>query len=150
MSKISVNELQFPYLCPFCNGAVDLRRGPGRTRRFHAMAVLPVPLDLAIPACDTCQTEWLGSADAARIDAAMAAVYRLELSARATVFVDRLQAAGLVAEVETVLDLTRGYLSRIRAGRKTPSATLVAELAMIAANPSARLAELQAFWRGAA
>lgn len=142
--------LEYPYPCPACAGAVTLATGPGRTRRVHAVANVLMPASLAVPTCQQCGTEWLDAADAARIDAAMAAAYRQALCAGAVQLVAALPAAGVVAEVEAALGLTRGYLSRIRAGAKAPSAGLVADLALIAVDPRRRLAELQVFWSGAA
>ena len=146
MTTTTTPALTYPYPCPLCGGAVVQRTAANRVRRYHAAAALPVPDDLPIATCDQCQTEWLDAHGATQLDAALAEVYRRELADRATRLIARLHATQQVAATEVALGLTRGYLSRVRAGRKAPSAALVAELALIAADPPARLAELRLFW----
>ena len=48
--------------------------------------------------------------------------------------------------LEVLAGLSQGYLSRLRSGDGTPSATLVCALALLARDPKGRLQELQGYW----
>lgn len=115
---------------------------PDRTLRYKAMQNLPVPEDLTIPTCDQCGEQWISPADAKRIDAAMEVVYRQELLARVRAVLPDPKDA---ERIERDLGLSRGYLSRLRTGRKVPSETLVAMLTLIHQRPKT-LKEVEAMW----
>jgi len=82
-------------------------------------------------------------ADATRIDAALEVVFRAEMIRRAQSLLDRLPNS---PQIERHLGLSAGYLARIRAGRKVPSAELLAFLAVIVKRPVV-LKDVEAFWR---
>lgn len=69
------------------------------------------------------------------------------LRRRATVAIKALCPAFVTQrKLERVLGLSPGYLSRLRAGGRTPGAVLVNVLALVAADPVCRLNELACFW----
>ena len=49
-------------------------------------------------------------------------------------------------QLERLLGLSQGYLSRLRSGAGNPSPELVSHLALLAKDPSTRLSELQRYW----
>lgn len=129
--------------CYACfEGEVVAMAGPGRTLRYKAMQRLPVPEDLVIPTCDHCGEQWISPADAKRIDAALEVVYRHELLARVQAVLPDPKDAD---RIERDLGLSRGYLSRLRSGRKIPSEPLLAVLTLIHERPSA-LKRVEAMW----
>lgn len=146
MSTIGTDPLKPPFACPLCGGVVERLAVAGRTRRVAALQCVPVPADLAIATCVACSTEWLDAAAALAVDQAMAGAYRRELTRLAASLIGQLRAANAEGQSERALGLTRGYLSRLAAGRRVPSAALVADLALLAAEPAGRLKELQQFW----
>jgi len=48
--------------------------------------------------------------------------------------------------VERVLGVSPGYLSKLKLGRRSPSAEIVSALALVSASPKRRLAELDNFY----
>ena len=57
-----------------------------------------------------------------------------------------LASTGLRPRLESLLGLSKGYLSKLRAGDRDPSPELVSDLALIAHDPDGRIQELERFW----
>jgi hypothetical protein len=123
-------------------GEVIYLAKPGRTTRYKAIPNLPVPADLEMRTCNHCGEQWISPADAKRIDAALEVVYRQELLAKVRAVLPDPKDAD---RIERDLGLSRGYLSRLRTGRKIPSEPLVAILALIHQQPSV-LKKVEAMW----
>jgi hypothetical protein len=129
--------------CYACfQGEVVLKAEPGRTTRYKTIPNLAIPADLEMLTCDHCGERWFTPADAKRIDAAMEVVYRQELLAKVRAVLPDPKDAD---RIERDLGLSRGYLSRLRTGRKIPSEPLVAILALIHQQPSV-LKKVEAMW----
>lgn len=137
------------FLCPEC--------GVGRIRpiehavyesRYKVFPRLVAKGPVTIPTCSHCKEEFTGPEHHAQLEAALKAAYPGQLRQRAVSLLDRLANHGVSQrEVEKQLDLSPGYLSKVR-GEKVPSASLVACLALLAEQPRERHAELTAFWAG--
>ena len=69
-----------------------------------------------------------------------------DLRTRARIAVDILSHHISQRKLESLLRLSQGYLSRLRACVSNPSAELVANRAMLCQDPPQRLAELENFW----
>ena len=69
-----------------------------------------------------------------------------DLRTRARIAVDILSHHISQRKLESLLRLSQGYLSRLRACVSNPSAELVANLAMLCQDPPTRLLELERFW----
>ena len=69
-----------------------------------------------------------------------------DLRTRVRIAVDILSHHISQRKLEHLLQLSQGYLSRLRAGVSNPSAELVANLAMLCQDPPTRLLELERFW----
>jgi hypothetical protein len=131
--------------CPCCaRKAVRLTVGPGRTRRYRNV-VLTLPADLLVPTCGRCKHLILTFESVPALEACLEATYRADLCQRAAAEIVRLGKSHSQRQVEGVIDLSQGYLSRLRAGDGVPSAALVSLLALLAAEP-ARLDELKRYW----
>ena len=69
-----------------------------------------------------------------------------DLRTRVRVAIDILSHHISQRQLEELLGLSQGYLSRLRACASNPSAELVAHLAMLCQDPPTRLLELERFW----
>ncbi len=121
----------------------------GRFQRYQG-ALLRVPAKLKIPTCDACGEEWVDGPTAEKLESALSTIYRkraAQIIARAMKAVRHYarQKSMSLASIEALLGMSTGYLSRLRAERREPSAALVNELALIGKDPR-RLRELEKVW----
>ncbi len=131
--------------CPCCgHHAVRPTAQPGRVCRYRNTA-LTLPADLLVPTCRRCQHLHLSFESMPELAAAMETTYRSELIQRAAAEITRLSRRLSQRKLEVAIDLSQGYLSRLRAGVGVPSASLVSLLALLSKEP-ARLDELASYW----
>ena len=131
--------------CPCCGRrTLQLTARPGRVCRYRN-AALTLPADLCIPTCRRCKHQILSLESVPALAAVLEATYRAELVQRAAAEIARLGRYYSQRQTEVILDLSQGYLSRLRAGDGVPSAALVSLLALLSAEPS-RLEELKGYW----
>jgi transcriptional regulator with XRE-family HTH domain len=76
---------------------------------------------------------------------ALEITYRADLIERAAAEISRLGQVYSQRYIEVLVDLSQGYLSRLRAGDGVPSASLLSLLALLSADPS-RMEELKRYW----
>lgn len=135
------------FICPTCNkGEVkDIARA-GRRMHFRNIPDLEVPADIAIPTCTNpgCGEEWIDGAVAARVDEAMKSVYQAALTIKAEEAISKLKKKAPQRELERLLGLSAGYLSKLKHGKET-TAALVAALILLASDPR-RVDELRSLW----
>jgi len=72
-------------------------------------------------------------------------MYRADLRHRAAVAITLVQSHRSQRRLELLVNLSQGYLSRLRAGDGVPGAPLVSLLALLAAHPQL-LGELEDYW----
>ncbi len=133
-------------LCGECGKrAVEPLAVPGRTSPYKNFAALPLPDDLAIPTCANCGAEWIGARDADRIDAALENAAAEALSRLGREAIETLVDSVTQRELEELLGLSPGYVSKVKRGHEVPSASLVADLVLLAVRPR-RVAELRRIW----
>jgi len=135
-------------ICPACNkgSIVDLKK-PGRRTPYRNIPDLEIPAELAIPTCDHCGEEWVDAATSARLDDALKEAYQSVLPAKVENALRQLTEAGVTQqELERLLGLSVGYLSKLKSGKET-STQLIGMLMMLAAEPSVRVDELRELWR---
>ena len=141
------DQKTWPRKCPRCRGnTVRPRTRPGRTVQYRNMKALTVPADLPLPTCGRCHTEYIDAETAADIDGRLRQAYRLELYQRARQAIDVVTTHISQRQLELLLGLSQGYLSRLRAGAGIPSPELVSHLGLIAHDPTNRLVELERYW----
>ncbi|HRI55250.1 MAG TPA: hypothetical protein PLW65_34180 [Pseudomonadota bacterium] len=104
-----------------------------------------MPADLLVPTCRRCKHLLLPFDSMPELAAALEATYRAELIRRAAAEITKLSRLLSQRKLEVALDLSQGYLSRLRAGDGVPSAVLVSLLALLSAEPT-RLEELARYW----
>ena len=129
--------------CPCCGYAsVHPLARPGRVVRYRN-AALTLPAELCLPACRRCKYEPLG------LDTLppelLESLYRDNLQKRVAVAIARLQGFKSQRRTELLMNLSQGYLSRLKAGDGVPGAPLVSLLALLAAHPQL-LGELEDYW----
>ena len=129
--------------CPCC-GYASLRPAAraGRVLRYRNTA-LTLPADLRLPACGRCKYEPLGPG--ALPPELLESLYRADLCHRAAVAIARVQGHRSQRRLELLVNLSQGYLSRLRAGDGVPGAPLVSLLALLAAHPQL-IGELEDYW----
>ena len=129
--------------CPCC-GYASLRpcARAGRVLRYRNTA-LTLPAELRLPACRRCKYEPLGLG-AVPLEL-LESLYRADLRHRAAVAIARVQGHRSQRRLELLINLSQGYLSRLRAGHGVPGAPLVSLLALLAAHPQL-LGELEDYW----
>jgi NMD protein affecting ribosome stability and mRNA decay len=133
--------------CRECGvGKITLLKKLGRVTPYKTFSALAVPADVETPTCDHCGAEWHTEETAARLDAALEAVYRGELGRRAKEALVALTEVATQGRLEQLLGLSQGYVSKLLSEERVPSAELVAHLALLAADPKTRLKELEDFW----
>jgi transcriptional regulator with XRE-family HTH domain len=107
---------------------------------------LELPATLMIPTCTECGELWIDEDDATQISAAAEKAYRQALLSKAEDAVGILRDAGHPQrDLERLLGISAGYLSKLRAGERDTSAPLVGALMLLAHDP-ARVAELRNAW----
>jgi len=132
-------------LCPCCGRhAVRPLAQPGRVCRYRN-AALTLPADLQVPTCRRCKHMLLSFESMPDLAATLEATYRAELVQRAAAEITKLSRVRSQRKLEAELDLSQGYLSRLRAGYGVPSASLVSLLALLSSDPT-RLEELKRYW----
>jgi len=129
--------------CPCCGyPAVIPSARPGRVVRYRNTA-LTLPADLRLPACRRCKYEPLGLDTLP--SGLLESLYRANLCQRVAVAIARLQGFKSQRRTELLMNLSQGYLSRLKAGDGIPGAPLVSLLALLAAHPQL-LDELEDYW----
>jgi hypothetical protein len=125
-------------LCGECGKReVERRAVEGRRSPWHQFTSLPVPADLEIPTCSNCGSEWINREVAEKLDAALAkaaAARRLQLVQESLAELrPRLQQQ----ELERLLGLSGGYVSKVKHGKEDPSDYLVVAMLLLASRPEA-------------
>jgi hypothetical protein len=111
---------------------VSADAAPGRVATYRRMT-LEIPARLKIPTCRNCGTRWFDEVTAATLDDALEPIYQRRLKDRLQQDLGVLIHRGLTeARIEEALGVSRGYLSRLRSGSRTPSRELVVAVAYMA------------------
>lgn len=140
---MSATKLRRCYECG--EGKIKPISREGRTERYKTMT-LPIPATIKIPTCGKCGTEWMDKKTASQIDQALEAIYNERLHTLAAHAIATIIKLTTQKELEELLGLSHGYVSKLRSGKQVASPTLAAQLVMIARDPLARLKELAEMW----
>ena len=106
---------------------------------------LTLPTALLVPTCRLCRHRVLTFESVPELESTLTALFRAELVHRASVEITHLAQFFSQRWLERELDLSQGYLCRLRYGDGVPSVALVSLLALLAAEPS-RMEELRRYW----
>jgi hypothetical protein len=123
--------------------AVVKVKGAGRVRTYKNLD-LEVPAHVEIPTCENCGAEWIGAATAGALDTAMETVYEETQRERLD------EALGKILEhesnqtrIERALNVSPGYLSKLKHERRVPSGLLVSALDLMSEDPEHALVRLE-------
>lgn len=119
-----------PLECPVCGGTVELRASEPGARAYRNIERLMVP-SVELPICSKCGEEWLDKGATERLNEALEDAYAKALQERAEWALGRLEHAISQRELERLLGLSVGYLSKLKAGKRT-SGSLTAALLLLA------------------
>lgn len=133
--------------CMECGGTVRFKAARGRMVPYRN-ARLEAPADVQIPTCAKCGEMYVDAKTAERLDALMEEEYGTLLGRIATDSLERLSTVTTKRELEVLLGLSQGYLSKVP--EKTTSTVLVNLLALLAADPKRSIATLRATWDSSA
>ena len=134
-------------LCGQCGerAVIGLARA-GRTTAYKNME-LEIPAHVAVPTCVKCGAVWIDEPAAQALDDALEGVYQKGLRERLdTALKTILHEEKNQTRVERLLGISPGYLSKLKLGKRHPSAEFVSMLALVSKSPKRRLAELDKFY----
>ncbi|MBS2033052.1 MAG: hypothetical protein JST54_34585 [Deltaproteobacteria bacterium] len=127
-----------PYTCPACAaGMVRMAGGTGRTMPFRQLPALAIDDGFELPTCDACGEVFVGKDLAKKLDDHLEDRYGAAMRHRAAAALRVLAGHAKLQEIEHVLGLSQGYLSKIRSEseKKAPSSVLVALLELLSEHP---------------
>ena len=134
--------------CLRCGGhTVRPMQRPTRTVSYRVFPALPLPADLPIPTCSRCRAESVDLDTTQRLHALLPRLYQAELRRLAGQELRALSPHISQRQLELLVGLAQGYLSRLLAQAGNPSSPLVLLLGLLAKDPQARLSEVQAYWQ---
>jgi hypothetical protein len=136
------------YTCPACGvGNVSLQPVIGRKFRHHMIPDLELPPGLVLPTCDHCHELWLGDDERlAAFQNALDAAFAKSRDERISASLDRLRRDKVRQwDLEPLLGLSSGYLSKLKKRKKQARASLVSALMLLGIDTS-RVEELRRLW----
>ncbi len=134
-------------ICPECGiGEVFPVADAERTWPHRTIPDLRLPSHVEIPTCDHCGEQWIDEATGGRIGEAAERAYKDALQKKAEAAIRTLQDCGhSQRDLERVLGLSQGYLSKLTGADRDPSPSLVSVLMLLAAVPL-RVHQLRDLW----
>lgn len=133
-------------LCPACDvGHLRPVAKAGRRMPLKQIPDLEIPADVAMPTCDRCGAEILGDPELAALDAAMNAAYGQALSAKSEEAIRELTGAIPQRELERLIGVSAGYVSKLKHAQAEPRGPLTA-LLMLLADDTRLIDRLRDLW----
>ncbi len=137
------NELE---LCPACDvGHLHPVAKAGRRMPLKQIPDLEIPPDVAMPTCDRCGAEILGDPELAALDTAMNGAYVQALSAKSEEAIRELAGAIPQRELERLIGVSAGYVSKLKHAQAEPRGPLTA-LLMLLADDTRLIDRLRGLW----
>lgn len=128
-------------LCPECRQTPTVA-ATAQAIPYRCLGSLKIPSDCPRSACPRCGAFQITEEAREELERAFRGVLRI----RARAALKRLEPHITKKSLEHRLGLSHGWLCNVKAGRVTPSPALVSTLAIIAADPIARLRDLERYW----
>lgn len=123
-----------------------VKRGRFGRAKHYRNTIVTVPAQFLVPECKDCHAEVLDDETRVKLQKVLYQQYLVVLRQRARDAIDVLMEHISQRQLEALLGLSQGYLSRLRSGKGNPSAELVSNLALIAMDPQERIKELERYW----
>ncbi len=130
--------------CVACGtGKLEPTNVCGMAFSYRDERALVADASLILPVCTCCGETRLDAEQTDALDAVLERAYVRKRHADAATIIGRLLETGLSqVDVERVLGLSRGYISKVRRGERTVSGSTLRELVMLAAYPRENLRAL--------
>jgi len=132
MNKFKARE------CPACQeGTIDMRNIRGLAVPFRDEPAVVIDEDLIVPRCDNCGEILLNEKLAAAYDAVAQQSYERQRITQQKEEIEKALSALRVnqSELETLLGVSQGYVSKLMRGEKVTSATTVRFLHVLSSDP---------------
>lgn len=140
---IMTNELE---LCPACDvGHLHPVAKAGRRMPLKQIPDLEIPANVAMPTCDRCGAEILGDPELAALAEVMSAAYVQALSAKCEDAIRELAGAIHQRELERLIGVSAGYISKLKHAQSEPRGPLTA-LLMLLADDTRLVDRLRGLW----
>lgn len=135
--------------CPSCErGTLTSLGGKGRYFPHRIFRELELPEDVELPTCDSCGKIIFNPKVATAFDEGMSRAYQARLSQLIAESLTVLTPEFVTQQdLERVLGLSRGYISKLKGGKES-SPAIAGLLGLLSVDPQARLSELNEFWAG--
>jgi DNA-binding transcriptional regulator YiaG/ribosomal protein L40E len=134
-------------LCGQCGARAVLGRAQAGRTAIYKNLTLKIPAHVVVPTCGRCGAEWIDEPTARTLDDALEGAYQDALRERLDAALKIISGQeGNQSRVERLLGVSPGYLSKLKRGRRQPSAEIVSMLALVSKSPKRRLAELERFY----
>jgi DNA-binding transcriptional regulator YiaG len=143
-----MNDRTWEVKCFSCDeGTIAQRNARGQIVGYRDERAIPIEADLIVHLCDHCGEMLLDADAAARLSAVLEPSYRRLKVRRVMEAVDGIRAALDISQrdLERLIGVSDGYISKLRHGRRVPDATTLRLLHLINADPHAavrRIAEI--------
>ncbi len=143
-----MNDQDWKRSCFSCDeGTIALGNARGLVARYRDEREVPIDVDLLVRLCDHCGEMLLDADAAARLDAVLEPSYRRLKVRRVMEEVEGIRAALGISQrdLERLIGVSDGYISKLLHGRRVPKATTLRLLHLIRADPHAavrRIAEI--------
>src|SRR5687768_508573 len=109
-------------ICKACNeGEVLETAVAGRKTRYRCAPDLEIPAHVAIPTCNRCGTEYLDARATERLEEGLREAWQRMLTEKAEAAIETLKHQVPQRELERLLGLSGGYLSKLKSGKETSS-----------------------------
>lgn len=133
-------------ICATCGvGKITPKAGRGRYLPYRTLPAVELPESLALPSCQHCGELWLDARATQALEDALQARYSQALATWAVNAVELLTDRLPARELETLLGLSPGYVSKVRSGKARPNPALVMLLMLLSSRPKL-LSTVRALW----
>lgn len=117
----------------------------GRRWNYRTIPDLQLASGIEIPTCSHCGERWINSTRRKALESALEAEFKETVFQKASRAIEALRGMHRQRNVERLLGLSGGYLSKIVGRDRDPSPTLTAALMLLSANAE-RFEELRELW----
>lgn len=135
-----MSDLNWEVKCFSCDeGTIARRNARGQIIGYRDEREVPIEADVIVHLCDHCGEMLLNADAAARLDAVLEPSYRRLKVRRVMEAVEGIRAALDISQrdLERLIGVSDGYISKLLHGRRVPDATTLRLLHLIHADPHA-------------
>lgn len=132
--------------CPLCESGTIVDRDTRLTRPYRNLASLTAAHDVSVPTCDSCGEQFFDRRTAEALKVALEAAFAERQRAIVARALPAITKWAPQREWERRLDLSAGYLSRLKSGKES-SVALVTLLGVVARAPAEWADRIEDLWQ---